>query len=226
MWKKKSFGDIPLPLTLKVTKLVSNVNVASVRDMLMSRLVKKRSDDSCNIVTLLTALNDHLEEYTSLSKLDILYILLFAINIEEVTDTLHMEGVTSAGKLMNNVGVVKLLAHHLDKIISYYASNATDSNETSNNYISFYTKIKQSMFLLTDVVPEVDITPDSNNNSDEAGSDISNASNYARHTEDDHLRQHAEIKGDYNCEYDDIYALNSSNRLSQMVENPLRKSNC
>ena len=85
----------------------------------MSRLVKKRSDDSCNIVTLLTALNDHLEEYTSLSKLDILYILLFAINIEEVTDTLHMEGVTSAGKLMNNVGVVKLLAHHLDKIISY-----------------------------------------------------------------------------------------------------------
>ena len=189
----------------------------------MTRSVKKKSGINSNIVALLTTLNGQLEKYTSLSKLDILYILLFAINIEEITDTLYTKGINSADKLMNNDDVVKLLGRHLDKVISYYATNKADSNdETSNDFFSFYKEIKQTMFLLTDVVPEVDIK--TNRNDDDDGSNIDNVRNRAYLTDDNHLRLRDEVKVDHDCQYDSIYIRDSSTWSLQEVENPLRKS--
>ncbi len=198
--------------------------MASVKGILMTRSFKKKSGINSNVVALITTLNGNLEKYTSLPKLDILYILLFAINIEEITDTLYTKGINSADKLMNNDDVVKLLGRHLDKVISYYATDKADSNdETSNNFFSLYKEIKQTMFLLTDVVPEVDITTSAND--DEDSSNIDNVRNSVYLTKDNHLRVRDEVKVDQDCQYDDIYIRDSSTWSLHGVENPLRQSN-
>ena len=153
LWKKKSFGDIPLPLALKVTHFVSSADNLSVKSILMTLMHSKKTGnrDSDGDVTFLSAQkNKLLENY---SKLDILYITLIAINGEEVAEILTVNGVSKATQLVNNTDTVHALARHLNKLM--------DGNESSSSY-SFYKEVKESVFALTGVAPEVDGFVDDN----------------------------------------------------------------
>ena len=198
LWQKKRFGDIPLPLALKVTKIVSDVSTFSVRSVVMTALYSKKADKSGGDVLFYSAQKNKL--LGNYSSLDILYVTLIAINGEEIADILAGNGVSKADQLVGNTHAVNAVACHLDKLM--------DGNDAS---FTFYKEIKESMFALTRVVPEVDGVADDEKHGGMYGTKNGESSESAEIT----------VHSDDDCGYDCIYGRETA---STAVHNPLRSA--
>jgi hypothetical protein len=211
LWKRKSFSEIPLPLSFKVTNIVNNVSISSVKNLLT--ITKSRKVTASGMISI-SELNRQLVNYSNYSKLDIVYILLLSMNIPTVTSILNTYEINEVDRMIKNTVAVQLLMLELEKII-------TNCDSSSLELINTYKHLKDSMCELTNVEKEVKAN---------ARSSYEDPNNHSRvnHIDNGPIRPNNIDDGIHQLEidYDTIYDVKSvytESGGSTVVYNPFTK---